>query len=207
MNPPSYLLIMQSGPNVGKQYPLDQDVIFVGRDLQNDIVVSDAEVSRRHARLTRLPNGVYEIEDLGSTNGTFVNGRRLTGKQTLARGDVVMMGSKVLFEVELQVADPNATVVSTPPLSTEHPQPQPVAPAEAPPPQAEPAFVGRMPQSPGATDQLSPPNAKKQGLSPGLLIGCGALLVLCCAITAGVLWYIDSNYLWCTVLPILPGCP
>lgn len=200
MTQPVYVLIMQSGPKPGEQYVLDQDVLFVGRDLQNDIVISDAEVSRRHARLMRQPNGTYEIEDLGSTNGTFINGRRLVGKQVLSRGDVVMMGSNVLFEVELQSSDPNATMVSAPPVQA----PPPAVEAPPSPPQ-QPAFVGRVPQSPGATDQLTPAPQKKS--STGLILGCVGLLVLCCIVTAGALWYIDSHYLWCNVLPVLPGCP
>lgn len=199
MTQPTYQIVMQAGPNVGERYPLDQDVLFVGRDLQNDIVVADVEVSRRHARLIRQADGSYLIEDLGSTNGTFVNGRRVAGQQALKRGDVIMLGSKVLFEVEMVSLDPNATVVAVPPQPVEEPPPK-QAPAAPP-----PAFVGQVPQSPRSTDRLTPPAKKKS--SAGLLIGCGLALALCCIVTAGVLWYIDSHFLWCTVLPILPGCP
>jgi pSer/pThr/pTyr-binding forkhead associated (FHA) protein len=72
----SYQLVVNSGPNIGKVYPLTQSEIVIGRDPTNDIVINDAEVSRKHARLM-LQAGSYVLEDLGSTNGTYVGGQKL----------------------------------------------------------------------------------------------------------------------------------
>ena len=65
----------------------------------------DPEISRRHARLVRGASGELTVEDLGSSNGTFVNGDRLEGERTLQVGDVVRMGTTVL-----QVTDASGRV-------------------------------------------------------------------------------------------------
>lgn len=62
--------------------------MFIGRDLTNDIVINDAEISRRHARLISQAGG-YVLEDLGSTNGTFINGQRLASPYILRPGETV----------------------------------------------------------------------------------------------------------------------
>ena len=68
-----YRLIIRRGPEPNKTFDLDKDVMTLGRDITNDIVVNDPELSRHHARFTRGAHG-YNIEDLGSTNGTFIAG-------------------------------------------------------------------------------------------------------------------------------------
>ena len=77
-----FQLIMRSGPTPGAAFTLEGDQITIGRDSVNEIVINDAEISRRHARLT-FQGGKYVLEDLGSTNGTFVNGQRLAGPRVL----------------------------------------------------------------------------------------------------------------------------
>jgi ABC transport system ATP-binding/permease protein len=66
-------------------------VLRIGRDPGNDLVVNDLLVSRRHAEYHPGVGG-HEIIDLGSANGTYVNGRRITGRQPLAEGDIVGIG-------------------------------------------------------------------------------------------------------------------
>jgi predicted component of type VI protein secretion system len=128
-----YQLVVQSGPNQGRVTPLEKNEIFIGRDLGNDLVVNDAEVSRRHARLV-LQAGGFVLEDLGSTNGTTVNGQRLLGPYILRPGDVVTLGEHVDISFELVTFDPDATVVSStaqPPASPP-PAPEPDFPPEEP---------------------------------------------------------------------------
>jgi pSer/pThr/pTyr-binding forkhead associated (FHA) protein len=74
----SFRLIVRRGPQPNQIYDLNKGIITLGRDITNDIVINDPEVSRHHCRLTQGGGG-YTIEDLGSTNGTFINGQRLTG--------------------------------------------------------------------------------------------------------------------------------
>ena len=106
----SFQLVMQKGPNPGKIFELMQDEATIGRDISNRIVINDPEVSRRHARLT-LQAGGYVIEDLGSTNGTFVDGQRLMGPHLLRPGQTVMLGEKITLSYEALGFDPNATLV------------------------------------------------------------------------------------------------
>jgi hypothetical protein len=102
---------MHRGPNPGKIFELVQDELTIGRDISNRIVINDPEVSRKHSRLS-LQSGNYVIEDLGSTNGTFVNGQRLIGPHVLRPGETVMLGEKIDLEYEVLGYDPSATLVS-----------------------------------------------------------------------------------------------
>lgn len=60
-----------------RAFPLDGRVMIIGRESRNDIVIPDINVSRQHAEIRREANGAWVISDLGSTNGTFVNGRQV----------------------------------------------------------------------------------------------------------------------------------
>ena len=76
----------------GDVYALDSSPLSVGRGANNDVSISgDEYASARHARFEPRRDGVW-IEDVGSTNGTFVNGIRLTRERRLASGDVVRIG-------------------------------------------------------------------------------------------------------------------
>jgi hypothetical protein len=107
----TFQLVMRGGPNPGKIFELVQDELTIGRDIGNRIVINDPEVSRKHARLTVQSDG-YVIEDLGSTNGTFVNNQRLIGPHMLRPGETIMLGEKISLEYEVLGFDPNATLVS-----------------------------------------------------------------------------------------------
>ncbi len=91
-------LVMTVGLNHGQVYPLESENITIGRDLSNDIVLPDLEVSRFHLRLRR-DQGSYVIEDLGSTNGTVVNGEPLVPgtSRTLRANDTIQLASIVEF--------------------------------------------------------------------------------------------------------------
>jgi hypothetical protein len=69
--------------------------LTIGRDPQNDVVLHDGNVSRRHA-LIKSSDGRLQIRDEGSANGTFVNGHRLNGPAALRAGDVITIGSEQL---------------------------------------------------------------------------------------------------------------
>ncbi len=74
-NAGSRLVALGSSPP--REYSLDKQTIAIGTHPSNDVVLDDTTVSRRHATITRKAGG-FELADLGSTNGTFVNGRRLS---------------------------------------------------------------------------------------------------------------------------------
>lgn len=96
----SFQLIVRRGPQPNQSYELNKDIVTLGRDITNDIVINDPEVSRHHLRMTRGAGG-FTIEDLGSTNGTFVNGQRLTGARPLRPGDMVGLGETVTLSYEV----------------------------------------------------------------------------------------------------------
>jgi len=201
---PSYQLVMHSGPNQGKVAPLEKNEMFIGRDLSNDIVINDAEISRRHARLV-LQAGGYVLEDLGSTNGTSVNGQRLIGPYILRAGDVITLGEHVNVGFEPVTFDPDATIAAVAARPAMHQPPAPPPPMQVGPrPISQPpAFSGQVP--PGPMGEPLPPVKRR---SPGLVIGIiAAVLVAFACVCGGILWFIDSNNLWCSVLPFLAGCP
>jgi DNA-binding NtrC family response regulator len=77
----------------------------LGREAGNSIVLADPEVSRRHAVIRRDPEGRHVVTDLGSANGTYLNGRRLVVPAVLADGDVVTLGSAKITFVAAAAAD------------------------------------------------------------------------------------------------------
>lgn len=112
MNYQKYQLVVRRGPQEGQIFPLSGDLLTIGRDPMSDITLTDPEVSRQHARLTLTEDGSYEIQDLGSTNGTFVDGNRLGGEKVrLSPGQVVIVGSNVTLVYE-SAPDPMATVIA-----------------------------------------------------------------------------------------------
>jgi FHA domain/Cysteine-rich secretory protein family len=80
------------GSSPSREYSLDKLTIAIGSHPSNDVVLDDTTVSRRHATITRTPTG-FELTDLGSTNGTFVNGRRVQKLTSLKAGDELKFGS------------------------------------------------------------------------------------------------------------------
>lgn len=89
--PGSALLLVQRGPSAGARFLLDTESVTAGRHPDSDIFLDDVTVSRRHVTFTRAAQG-YEINDLGSLNGTYVNRDRIDGPVTLAGGDEVQIG-------------------------------------------------------------------------------------------------------------------
>lgn len=177
MTSSAFRLIVRTGPNPGTVTDLTKEVNLIGRDVTNDVVIGDAEVSRQHARVTRTPGG-YVLEDLGSTNGTFVNGERLTTPRVLNPGDLIALGETVTLTFDAVAPEAAATVASSlaesPETAREVPQPQ------APPPQ------------PQVAAQPAPPPAEKKRRSPWLLAGIGCfVLILACG---GFLWFMDAFY-------------
>ena len=84
--------LVSIGSSPRREYSLDKSTIAIGSHPSNDVVLDDTTVSRRHATLTRTPSG-FELADLGSTNGTFVNGRHVRKPIALKSGDEIKFGS------------------------------------------------------------------------------------------------------------------
>jgi pSer/pThr/pTyr-binding forkhead associated (FHA) protein len=100
------------GPDTGREFSV-AGMLVIGRDTSAGIVLEDGEVSRRHASVSTGPSGL-EVEDLGSTNGTYVNGEKIEGSRALSEGDKLRIGTTVL-EVSLPVqATKIASVIPEP---------------------------------------------------------------------------------------------
>ena len=88
-------ITVQSGSGRGATYNLPGKDMIVGRDPKGDIVLDDGKVSREHARFV-FNNGRWAILDLGSANGTYLNGQKISGQQQLANGDEIKIGDSIL---------------------------------------------------------------------------------------------------------------
>jgi len=204
----TYRLVMRGGPTVGKSFSLEKNEIFIGRDLSNDIVINDGEISRRHTRLF-LQGSNYVVEDLGSTNGTSVNGQRLMGPYILRPGEVVTLGEHVNMVFEAVQTDPDATVASSMPRAPApaqpapqpipQPIPQPYQPAPMPsPPPPQPDYSGQVPMPPEPAP-IQPPKKK----FPWVIVIIVVVLLIIC-ICVGALIFIDQTNSWCSIFgPIL----
>jgi pSer/pThr/pTyr-binding forkhead associated (FHA) protein len=96
MSPGRLLLEVVAGNALGSQIEVENDFL-IGRHAPGaGTLAEDYEISRRHARISRAPEGHFLIEDLASTNGTFVNGARIDAPQRLAEGDRVEVGGTTL---------------------------------------------------------------------------------------------------------------
>ena len=96
------LVMISSG--LGEAYPLRDGVTTIGRDVESEMQFLDDGVSRNHAKIDNLPN-LCEIEDCGSSNGTFVNGDKIAQPTLLKHGDEVRMGEIVLIFEEMDRED------------------------------------------------------------------------------------------------------
>lgn len=92
-------LEFMSGPLAGHVAPLTEEVTTVGSVAGNTIVLSDPAVSRKHLGIRRV-GASYELADLGSTNGVYVNGHRMP-KKALVSGDILRVGNtEMVFRKE-----------------------------------------------------------------------------------------------------------
>lgn len=128
-------LRVEQGPGVGQRFPVAGAGLTIGRQEGNAIVLNDERLSRRHARLDLGPGGLV-VTDLGSANGTLVNGLPISGPTPLRPGDVLGLGGNVVLRVEAPAAPAlGATQVAVQPP----PRPVVIAPARERPATAPPA--------------------------------------------------------------------
>jgi pSer/pThr/pTyr-binding forkhead associated (FHA) protein/predicted Ser/Thr protein kinase len=172
-------LVVTTGGAPGRRLTLEDELV-IGRAVSGEgRLDEDREVSRQHARVSRDPSGRLTIEDLGSANGTFVNGRRISDRQVLEAGDSVRIGTTTM-EVSGSARAP-AAVPSPPPAPAASPPPAPARPPRAParPPRPAPPPARRPAATPRAP--TPPPPAAPTGDRPGLgaELGAGSVFAGC----------------------------
>lgn len=89
------VFMISQGNQAGLSADLAGGVVMIGRGADCQLILDDDYVSTRHARVVSTPNGIY-VEDLGSTNGTYVNGQRITAPTTITFADTVRIGKTIL---------------------------------------------------------------------------------------------------------------
>ncbi|HQN04015.1 MAG TPA: FHA domain-containing protein [Anaerolineaceae bacterium] len=159
---PTHRLVLSVGPNAGRFFPIVKADTIIGREAGDDIIIKDPEISRKHARIF-LQGANYFIEDLGSTNGTSVNGARIQIASPLRVGDVIKLGEKtsLVFEPITEadtILNPNVQSPATipaqgepvfPPAPAQMPNQQPPVYQRVPPvqpPYQQPPFQQPVPQ-------------------------------------------------------------
>jgi len=169
---PSFLeLIMDRGPRPGLKFSLTRPSVTIGRGADSDFVIDDPEVSRRHARLTWDGQQVI-VEDLGSANGTFVNGVRLTAPCALRPGDTLALAQTIAFRAAPPPMAPPGLSDATLPSG-----PQPASAPVAPPP--------AIPRPPGGQAPPRPKRPVWTCILPVLLVS----LCVCGAAIGGLVYY------------------
>ena len=96
------------GFNAGEVFALDRDDMFIGRGRDADVRVDGQGISRKHARIVHAEGRCHMLEDLGSTNGLFVNGNRVVDRVELADGDRLQIGPALVLRFGLIAADEEA---------------------------------------------------------------------------------------------------
>ena len=145
-------LVFQEGPLAGRRIELDGELI-VGRE-DASLTIEDPEISRRHAAIRPVQGG-FEIEDLGSRNGTHVNGSKIEQAKRLGGGDSIKLGqSLIVFE-----AGRGAETVASP---VQAPPPPAAAPAASSAPPAPPAAPRAAPRDPFGT-YATPASKRRRG--------------------------------------------
>jgi pSer/pThr/pTyr-binding forkhead associated (FHA) protein len=204
-------LTIRLDPTTEREYPLGKGSITIGREAFNDIVIYDPEASRRHAQISYQEER-YVIEDLGSTNGTYVNGRRLNSATPLHNGDVIEIGETVRMiftstaeklgetvirpeagaDQDKTVADPSLGDEWKPELATSE-RFDPDLPG------IEDSFKGEQPGSlvaddaaVGSQESLPSPTTETKSSNKRYLIGCGCLLILAVVACGATLFLLDA---------------
>ncbi len=168
-------LVIHEGAGAGSEHRVDGELILGREQGSADLVIPDPGVSRRHARVL-TENGALILEDLGSSNGTYVNGERIAGAVELAAGDEIQLGGTILG-----VGGTAATAIMPPgaPATERHPGPAPGR-AAPPPAPAQPRPAGRA-----APRRLAPHPSEGSNIPALSALFLGPLSILLLFLSSG----------------------
>ncbi len=156
---PKANLIVKQGPQIGILFPITADSVILGREETCTVIIQDAEASRQHCKLTwNKAAGAYFAQDLNSTNGTFVDGVKISAPTPLKSGSSIGIGQTTLV-LEFETGGPAA--------QTDYEAPNDVT------------------VIPGSVVEAKKP-PKKQKNNKLLALGCGCLLFLCVCAPLGL---------------------
>jgi hypothetical protein len=199
----SEFVFVEQKPERGKQH-VPRPGATIGRE-DCDITIADPEISRRQAQLHREGDAVV-IEDLGSTNGTFVNGERISGARRLEDGDEVRFGETVWRLQKAAAATPVAREIPTPPAAPEPPaepepstEPQPALAdrrGDVPPPDLQPSVIRRVVPPTSAPAPFDPGAGGQERGSAATRLSATVGATVAVALTAGgvVLYYVTEPF-------------
>ncbi len=191
----NYRLTVIKGFNKGEVFPLDADEVIIGRGEENGIVLNIAEVSRAHAVLNKAEEG-YMIKDLGSTNGTFVDKKKVGNKYLLKPGDTIMLGDAIYLTYSADT-DPEETLVAPRPDSFAEGEVTAVTALPAPPQEVTapptPPQISKSTEEILSQDQVTEEKKSRTWLWAG--IGC--IVVIFFLIVIGLIIF-DYLNLYCT---------
>ena len=164
-------LRVTGGNAAGSEIPLDEGLL-IGRSVGGDGGLGgDPELSREHANI-KWAGAQLLIEDLGSTNGTFVNGERVTEATPIRPGDAISIGASTLEVAGTVPAAPDPTLATAPPIQPTRIAPAPEAeagpPSGAVPPGPPPDVAGPPPGVTGPPPGVTGPPPGVEGPPPGV---------------------------------------
>jgi parallel beta-helix repeat protein len=173
-------LVVEIGPDEGKEFPL-RGTMRIGRTEDNEITLADAQASRHHAAISPEPGG-FSVQDLNSSNGTLVNGKKLDEPRILRDGDRLRVANTIL--VFRGQPDPSMAAPATPPLT-----PPPADYASLP-----TTEVSWQTPPAGVQDTPLPKAAEpKKGLPAGRIVLGAGLVVVFLAVAAVALYFFLGN--------------
>ena len=193
----SIKLIVKTGDEINESFELIKDKNIVGRDPESDIVIDDIEISRNHLVITS-DGETFQIEDLDSTNGSFLNGKKLKKLTDIKNGDLISLGDNHVLEFVVEK-------INEIPEPSQLDQEEPLE--EVPRDEEEPTKVEDSQKERAPKIKLDTNNRKKKALSQKagdqkkttwivILLAALAFIVIFCIIPLIV---IDVTDQWCNL--------
>jgi hypothetical protein len=200
-------LIALRGPLAGRSFPLSDAPATFGRSPENTIVIASARASRSHAAVRREAAG-YTLYDTGSSNGTLVNGQRVSA-QLLRPGDVIEIGEEA-FRFDATPEPVQDAFAPTVPFSAaqlpQQPQAAPPLPPVNVPPPSPPPYQAQQPQQPyqGQPQAAAAPAPKRRGWVLFAVLGLLGACVVLAGLVGGAL-YLSSRSVGASPTPAAAG--